>query len=313
MKVCPRCRKTYTDENLNFCLEDGSVLTQAAATAPPATEQVLINQTRMPAPPNQPGAQPGWGSAPQQFSMQPPAKKGSKTWVWVVGILGLLVLVCGGGMVGFFAWVASQEGTSPNRIRSFEGSPSPTATSVSTSSDRTDVEVVDMSLWADSTDDAFAEFNGTEMIMASKDKGYYYVMVAKGTPYDKADVAVTVRNTEDQDSRLGYGLIFHSSIIPLMNDYAFLIDAKKKRYRVVNHTPSKENVIVAWINSPKIKSGTEANVLEAKDDGENIALYINGDLVTTIKNKAGISTGGVPGIYSGDAAKAAFSKLEVRK
>jgi hypothetical protein len=316
MKVCPRCQKTYTDENLNFCLEDGSVLTQAAA-APPATEQVLINQTRMPSPPNQPGAQGSWGSAPQQFSMQPPAKKGSKTWVWVVGILGLLILVCGGGLVGFFAWVASQD-TGHGNSSTTNPSPrpsatSPTATPVSTSSDRTNVEVVDMSLWADSTDDALAEFNGTEMIMASKEKGYYYVMVAKGTPYDKADVAVTVRNTEDQDSRLGYGLIFHSSIIPLMNDYAFLIDAKKKRYRVVNHTPSKENVIVAWINSPKIKSGSEANVLEAKDDGENIALYINGDLDTTIKNKAGISTGGVPGIYSGDAAKAAFSKLEVRK
>ena len=25
MKICPRCQKTYADDNLNFCLEDGSV------------------------------------------------------------------------------------------------------------------------------------------------------------------------------------------------------------------------------------------------------------------------------------------------
>ncbi|MEQ1923696.1 MAG: hypothetical protein ABL952_14410, partial [Pyrinomonadaceae bacterium] len=34
MKICPRCQKTYSDDNLNFCLEDGSVLTQAAAEPP---------------------------------------------------------------------------------------------------------------------------------------------------------------------------------------------------------------------------------------------------------------------------------------
>ena len=26
MKQCPRCRKTYSDENLNFCLDDGELL-----------------------------------------------------------------------------------------------------------------------------------------------------------------------------------------------------------------------------------------------------------------------------------------------
>ena len=29
MKICPRCQKTYTDDNLNFCLDDGVVLQQA--------------------------------------------------------------------------------------------------------------------------------------------------------------------------------------------------------------------------------------------------------------------------------------------
>ncbi|MEO7659283.1 MAG: hypothetical protein ABIV48_06685, partial [Pyrinomonadaceae bacterium] len=27
MKQCPRCKQTYSDEQLNFCLEDGELLT----------------------------------------------------------------------------------------------------------------------------------------------------------------------------------------------------------------------------------------------------------------------------------------------
>ena len=29
-------------------------------------------------------------------------KKGSKTWLWVVGILGAVTLLCGGGLTGLF-------------------------------------------------------------------------------------------------------------------------------------------------------------------------------------------------------------------
>jgi hypothetical protein len=35
MKICPVCRKTYSDDGLNFCLDDGSVLTIPASDAPP--------------------------------------------------------------------------------------------------------------------------------------------------------------------------------------------------------------------------------------------------------------------------------------
>jgi hypothetical protein len=231
MKVCPRCQKTYTDENLNFCLEDGSVLTQASAAAPPATEQVLINQTRMPPPPNQSGAQGSWGSAPQQFSMQPPAKKASKTWVWVVGILGLLVLVCGGGFVGFFAWVASQD-TGHGNSSMANPSPSPSATTTTatnSTSGRTSVQSIDMSRWVqDFSVGGNTEYTDNEFIISSKQKTYYYVLVARDTyAYDEADVSITVRNIDDAASDMGYGLIFHSNPTPLTQDYAFLIDTKE--------------------------------------------------------------------------------------
>lgn len=315
MKVCPRCQKTYTDDNLNFCLDDGSVLSQASG-ADPLPETVLINQPRMTTPDqsagSQPGGQGGWGSAPSSpnphsYSMQPPVKS-SKTWIWVVGILGLIALVCGGGLVGFFAYVASQD---TNSTRSFDSTPTPSSTATPATG-RSDPKTIDMSKWAENSDDADTEYTGGELIMASKEKGYYYVMVAKSTDYDKADVSVSVRNVENGDTGSGYGLIFHSAPTPLIRGYGLLIDAKKKRYRVVQHSIRKETAIVDWTNYSKMKGGTEMNVLEARDEGNKVALYINGDKVTTIDNSYA-GTNGVPGIYSGDAVKAAFSKFEIRK
>src|ERR1051325_7888928 len=112
MKVCPRCQKTYTDDNLNFCLEDGSVLNAMNAAPPPPT-----NPISEPRPTQQQGFQPpqqqNWNVQPQQqYSMQP-AKKSSKTWIWVLLILGVLVVLCGGvGTVVYFVSKNVGEGLS---------------------------------------------------------------------------------------------------------------------------------------------------------------------------------------------------------
>ena len=57
MKICPTCRKTYQDDNLNFCLEDGAVLTVASNEPPPT---VMMGQSR----PTDPA--PGFGVPPTQ-------------------------------------------------------------------------------------------------------------------------------------------------------------------------------------------------------------------------------------------------------
>ena len=94
MKICPQCRKTYNDESLNFCLDDGSTLTQTAAFDSSLPATVLLNQPRPTAPNqsfgNQPGEQSNWHQ-PRQFSSPPTAAKKPKTWLWVVGILGGLI------------------------------------------------------------------------------------------------------------------------------------------------------------------------------------------------------------------------------
>jgi len=61
MKICPRCQKTYTDDNLNFCLEDGTVLTTASAASMPDTLLMSEPRPTQPQQPmqSQPGSQPG--------------------------------------------------------------------------------------------------------------------------------------------------------------------------------------------------------------------------------------------------------------
>lgn len=325
MKICPRCQKTYTDDSLNFCLEDGSVLTQAAAQPPPT---VMINQPQVtqpqPSMPNQPGSQPGmqpaWNTAPQQYSMQPP-RKSSKTWIWVLLILGLLALLCGGGFIGFLAYLGSQADSvsNVNSSNNSKTSPTPNGTksgtnSTSSSTGRTNLQTVDLSrLVSKNTLFGTTELIDGELVMGSNKKDFYFAIVAPADyKTEKANTRVTVSNIDDANSRLGYGLIFHSNPSPLQQDYAFLIDAKNKKYRVVHHAPQKETPDINWTTSDAIKNGTDENVLEVRDLSDKIELYINGTMVKSITNAYGYS-GGVAGLYSGDGIKVAFKDLEIRK
>ena len=166
------------------------------------------------------------------------------------------------------------------------------------------------------------EMNGDELTMGSISKDFYYVLVAPDKDTDDepvdtyktedADTRVTVRNFADADSSFGYGLVFHSKTPPLQQGYAFLIDTKRKKYRVVHHEPQKEIPVVKWTASTAIKGGSEENVLEVRDMPDKIELYINGTMVTSITNIYGFA-GGVVGLYSGDGVKVAFKDLEIRR
>lgn len=323
MKICPTCRKTYADDNLNFCLEDGSVLT-FGSSEPPAT--VMMSQTRPTDPtavfqssPNQ-GVQSTFGHHAQQYSPQT-AKKSSKAWLWIVGIVGIIVLLCGGGFAGLVLIgmqanqnQAGNNPTSPPSNGRVNTSASPAASPFSSTTSPSDVETVDLSFWVkDSSVWGTTEMSGDEFRMAAKQKGYYYVLVAPDEyTTDGKNVRVTLRNVDNANSSLGYGLIFHSAPTPLTKDYAFLIDTKRKKYRVVRHEPSKETSMVSWKDSSAIKDGTQENILEARDKGDTIELYINGEMVTSIKDQFG-QPNGVPGLYSGDGAKIGFKKLEIWK
>ncbi len=105
MKSCPQCHQSYDDENLNFCLNDGTALT-AAGQAP----TIL-----MPSPPPtefQAAAPTQWQ---QPVPQAPPSGKKSKAWIWVLLVLGLLLLLCGGGVGGFLLFRLNQAGVNTDK------------------------------------------------------------------------------------------------------------------------------------------------------------------------------------------------------
>lgn len=315
MKICSRCQKTYSDESLNFCLDDGGLLTQVNDTNDSLPATVLMSQPR-PTDPNpsfgnQNSAPNNWNQ-PNQFTMQPPPPKKSKTWLWALGIIGGLMLICGGGFIGLVFWGASLENTNKNFNTNYayntnvKKSPTP--------ADKTTTQEIDLSKWVHGdTDLGVTEFKNDEFFMSSKKKGYYYVLAAPAVyKTENATTKVTVKNVNEADSALGFGLIIHSNPVPLTQDYAFLIDSENQKFRVVRHVPQDEIKVVDWMYSSAIKNGTDENVLEVRDQNKKMNFYINGDLVKTVNNTDGFS-GGVAGIYSGDAAQIAFSNLEISK
>jgi hypothetical protein len=328
MKICPKCQKTYNDEALNFCLDDGTVLNplddrpkideslpETVMISPPRStspNQSLGGQT----PPNwgQPsqnpwGQQPqqNWGTAPSMQGQAAPAK--SRSWLWVLGILAAVVVLCGGGLVGLVVLVSNVDTKSNSSINAATPEKSPPKL---TSGEK--FEKFDMSVWTNTDKEyATAEFNNGEYTLQIQKKGFYYVLVTKTNfKTDGSITRISLRSSEGNSSEMGYGLIFHSNPKPLTQDYGFLINAEKKRYRVVKHSPGKETEVVSWKDSDSINGGTATNTLEVRDKNGTFDLFINGDLVETIKNTDGYK-GGVPGIYAGDAVKIVFSNLEVGK
>ncbi|MEZ5425583.1 MAG: hypothetical protein R2747_04905 [Pyrinomonadaceae bacterium] len=337
MKICPKCQKTYNDEALNFCLDDGAVLNSVGDApttedSPPPT--VMMNPPRKTSPSqslggqSQPGwsgnqqtqqqiqptwgnqqSQPAWGTGPTQTGTAGRTK--SRSWIWVLGILAAVVVVCGGGLVGlvvFFSNIdpSGNNGGNKTNFPINNKTPQPQADEK--------FDKIDLSTWT-KTNPAYAnsEYKNGEYIMGTKQRGYYYVLVTT-TLYQTEDAItrLTVRNPEGKTSRLGYGLIFHSNPKPLTQDYGFLIDAEKQRYRVVKHTPGKETDVVKWTKSNAIKGGEEKNILEVRDKDGKFDLFINGELVKSLTNSDGYK-GGVPGVYSGDGVQVAFSNLEISR
>jgi hypothetical protein len=98
MKRCPACQKEYDDAQ-NFCLDDGTTLVSAPATAPgsvlppenlpynrgAATPEVLHGP---------PTAGPQWATPPPPY-MSPPVQKRSPLPWFIVGALALIAVVVG--------------------------------------------------------------------------------------------------------------------------------------------------------------------------------------------------------------------------
>lgn len=119
MKICPQCQNTYTDDSLQFCLQDGKPLSFVSSTSQnPTAEwndepQTVVrndrNQVRINVPEQQ-TAPPIYPTNSQtDFQTEPPGK--SKAWLFA--LLGLLLfLVIGGiGAAGILYYMNSGQTT----------------------------------------------------------------------------------------------------------------------------------------------------------------------------------------------------------
>lgn len=113
MKQCPRCHQTYDDESLNFCLEDGELLTNVLPDRPsslyddpPPTVRLDEARVTNPAswPPSPPAVwQPGQRDFQNQMFASPAGFVRSRdqtlpTVSLILGIASVALICCYGGI-----------------------------------------------------------------------------------------------------------------------------------------------------------------------------------------------------------------------
>jgi hypothetical protein len=322
VKICPNCRQTYSDETLNFCLSDGSVLntvgqdsggeaTVLMGQVPPTNQNQTVTQPQAnPVFQNSTPTlyQPNSQTSATVVQNRPPVKK-SKAWLWIAGIVGGLVIVGGIAFIGLIGLVMSNIDDEPGNNSNVRKSPTPTVAFDTYLKD-------DFSKWrAESNSFGNTEFTNGEYIMSSKQAGFYYVLVTadKNFKTSNASTKVTVRSVTGKEARLGYGLLIHSDPnIALARDYAFLIDAVKQSYRVAQHTANKETTLINWTRFPAIRSGTQTNEIEVRDQNGKMSFFINGQFAVDVTDSTNFKDG-LFGLYVSDAVPTAFSNLQIAK
>lgn len=312
MKFCPACRQAYTDDSLNFCLSDGTVLVQSASTQSmsglSSAETVVMpavpDTAREAAAQTIPTWQPSSG-----YQTTAPARGSSNTWKWVIGGVGTIILL---GIIGFFGLfaLAMMYGDDVNTNQN----KNPANTDKSPVPDASLYKKDDLSLWR-REENAFGKtvYEDGEFVMNSKSENYFYVLITKDKDFTTLDATarVTLRNVTGKPTKLGYGLVVHSDPDEaLKRNYAFLIDTIKKSYRIVMHTDKKETELVRWTTFAAIRGGTETNEISVKNESGKLTLFINGQMATSVK-ESGDYKQGVAGLYVSDAIPIAFSNLQL--
>jgi hypothetical protein len=342
MKSCPSCNRTYTDASLNFCLEDGTPLTNAPAagfdpnatiryTDPRDTGHPPAEVVRQVAPTYQvsaPVASHGSSFGQQQQSRLSvpgvPPRKSKAIW-WVLGVL-LLVAVIGTGVVIIIVALASMGSESnANTNRGNINRVANRNANVNTNL----ANNVNANPPASLTDDFANQKWGTgnyafgdiwyaddEYHMRAK-TGKYLVMYAPSQDYKtgNATITVTATSVDGTPAASGHGLIVHGekSSTGDLEDYALLIyTGAETKYEIVKHQGGQQTALVPWTASTAIHSGAEANELEVRARGSELTFYINGQYVDRITDKENFK-GGIAGLYTSDTAEIAFDNLEIKR
>lgn len=133
MKRCPKCRRSYEDETLRFCLDDGSPLFDARDSEAPATEILPARGT--------PTLKSTGPTVPSyQAAVEPRPESGGRTSnpVMTVALIAIVVLLFAlVAIAGIFVFRQSRE-REPDVARTATPTPSPTTTARRETADSTE-------------------------------------------------------------------------------------------------------------------------------------------------------------------------------
>lgn len=331
MKRCPQCNRTYSDDALSFCLDDGSPLVSASAPSsfdPSATIQYPQSRETTPQPTIAygPGQPPPSGTPPPQWSPMPPMTPQKRSvWPWLLGIGAVLVFM-GIGVVILILALASMSGNNNNNRNgnannsndsrwSNRNANTANANTRSTLSSYTDDFTTES--WGAATSQFGRTWYEDDEYHMHGNKGGYILMYApdKKDYYDEnATVRVTARSVDGNPPNAGYGVLVHGSKEDgKFRDYGFLIyNGDEPKYAIVQHKNSAETKLVNWTTSSAIRTGTTPNQIEVRIRDRRLDFYINGQFVTSITDSESFLTGRV-GLYSSDTGEIAFDDLEISR
>ena len=345
MKRCPTCNRTYTDSSLNFCLDDGTPLTNAApagpdpnatvsyppprdTSEPPPTEiyhpEPAVVSPRQTAPPP---------PSPQQWSPTPPTaprKKSNAVW-WILGgfaavaILGIGLIV----ILITLASLGSNTNTSNYNANTRNDNRNSNVTT-NTNANVTNANAnANANLPASLTDDFSQQkwgvgnsqfgriwYDDGEYHMSSKE-GTFVVMYAPSDAYntENATVKITARSVDGNVPSAGFGLMVHcaQSKAKQLEDYALLIyPSDEPEYEVIVHKDGKQSSLVPKTKSDAIKSGSARNELEIRIKGSDLFFYANGKYLTRINDSENYRRGRA-GLYTSDVYEVAFDDLKIER
>ncbi len=352
MKKCPSCNRTYQDDQLSFCLDDGSPLLSVGDTGQPssydsgATLQYNTSRETNPPPtqvygsgqhplPMQPPIQsPSWTQMPQATGTYGQPKKKSKAIYWilggiaglvVIGIAGVVLLVVIAGMSDSNTNNSNNTNLASNRnARSgnLNSSDSSNANANSGDTSAKDYQVQDdfsitTRWWSGANAYGKAQYVNGEYQLSAGSYGSYVVIYAPNQPpYNTANMTsrVIARSVTGTSPSQGYGLTVYGEMKNgNLEDYAFVIRTDESpAFRVALHQTGKETTLVNWTRSSLIRTGSSPNQIEVRAKDTQLSFYINGQYATSVTDSAGYKTGLV-GFYSSDAVPVAFDDLEIYK
>jgi len=340
MKRCPQCNRTYTDDALSFCLDDGSPLlsTSGPMSDPGATVQypqprdtspqatIAFNPGQAaPPPPSPPPPPPSWNPMP------PSAPQKRSAWPWILGIGAVLVFMGIGVVILIFAVakIANNNNNNGNSNNSNKVANRNANKNTNANADETNSNANSRSSLTSFTDDFSSKTWGTgesqfgniayqdEEYHMHATKGGFIVMYGPDKPEYKtenATVRVGLRSIDGNPPSTGYGIVVHGEKKDgKLEDYGFLIyNGEGPKYKIVLHKAGAETKVVDWTPTSTIRTGTSPNQLEVRIRDLKMDFYINGQFVTSITDEANYRRGRV-GLYTSDVGEVAFDDLEISR